>query len=299
MKEETVERLTGVEICSEGEGHHLIEDEIYGHIVCQECGMIIEDKQFYKKAGGGVKHQEYKDRNPENLSVYDKNLGSIIGYDIKNKFPPATHFRIDRLKKINKYGSSQRRKFNMMRTPLKLLLGKLNAEKVVKDEAIKILRRFVEAGIRFKELDPVIPAIIHISYRINKLTESLTEISEKSSIDRTKIGRYVRRLIYGLDIETSALTVKGCIWKVSGRTGISEKSKKIALKIIDSVEQKKKAILQGKNPWGFAAAALYLACINNDEGKTQREIADKAKVTEPTLRARAKEIKEIVPIFLN
>ena len=286
-------------ICLECGGHHLIEDETYGHIVCRECGMIIEDKQFYKKAGGGVKQQKYKDRTPENPSLYDKNLGSIIGYDIKNKFTPVTHSRIDRLKKINKYGSSEKRKFNMMRTPLKLLLSKLNAGKVVKDEAIKILRQFIESGIRFKELDPVVPAIIHISYRINKLTESLAEISEKSSINRTKIGRCVRRLIYGLDIKISSLTVKCCIWKVSGKAGISEKSERLALEIIDSVEQKKKAIFQGKNPWGLAAAALYLACKDNWERKTQREIADKAKVTEPTLRARAREIKEIIPIFLN
>ena len=48
----------------------------------------------------------------------------------------------------------------------------------------------------------------------------------------------------------------------------------------------------GKDPMGLAAAALYIACVMNDEKRTQKMIADAAGVTEVTIRNRYKGLKE-------
>ena len=50
----------------------------------------------------------------------------------------------------------------------------------------------------------------------------------------------------------------------------------------------------GKDPMGLAAAALYLACLQSNENKTQREIADASGVTEVTVRNRCKGLKDNV-----
>ena len=68
-----------------------------------------------------------------------------------------------------------------------------------------------------------------------------------------------------------------------------------------SVEIQKKAIeiikkyreikgTAGKDPSGLAAAALYIACVVQNERRTQRQIAKIAHVTEVTVRNRYKEI---------
>jgi transcription initiation factor TFIIB len=57
-------------------------------------------------------------------------------------------------------------------------------------------------------------------------------------------------------------------------------------------EARKKHISAGKDPMGFAAAALYIACKQNGEKKTQKEIADAAGVTEVTVRNRFKNLKK-------
>jgi transcription initiation factor TFIIB len=46
----------------------------------------------------------------------------------------------------------------------------------------------------------------------------------------------------------------------------------------------------GRDPLGLAAAAIYVASIMLDERRTQREIAEVARVTEVTVRNRYKEI---------
>ena len=45
---------------------------------------------------------------------------------------------------------------------------------------------------------------------------------------------------------------------------------------------------------GLAAAALYLACIENRENKTQKEISDASGVTEVTVRNRCKGLRNNV-----
>jgi transcription initiation factor TFIIB len=46
----------------------------------------------------------------------------------------------------------------------------------------------------------------------------------------------------------------------------------------------------GKDPKGLAAAAIYVAARNSTEKRTQSEIAHIARITEVTLRTRAKQL---------
>ncbi|MHA2036684.1 MAG: transcription initiation factor IIB, partial [Promethearchaeota archaeon] len=47
----------------------------------------------------------------------------------------------------------------------------------------------------------------------------------------------------------------------------------------------------GKDPKGLAAACIYIAAKKGSIRKTQSRVADIAKITEVTLRSRAKQIK--------
>jgi transcription initiation factor TFIIB len=44
----------------------------------------------------------------------------------------------------------------------------------------------------------------------------------------------------------------------------------------------------GKDPMGLAASVLYISCLNDDESKSQVEIANAAGVSEVTLRKHSK-----------
>ena len=53
-----------------------------------------------------------------------------------------------------------------------------------------------------------------------------------------------------------------------------------------------------KDPMGLAAASLYIACLQNNEKKTQKDIAEAAGVTEVTVRNRYKSLKRVLNITL-
>ena len=80
-----------------------------------------------------------------------------------------------------------------------------------------------------------------------------------------------------------------CVPGIANRAVISERTKRHATKILKLAEQHK--ISAGKDPMGLAAAALYVACTECGENKTQRDVAEAAGVTEVTIRNRYKGLK--------
>ena len=76
------------------------------------------------------------------------------------------------------------------------------------------------------------------------------------------------------------------ISKIAEKNNISGKTQGDAIAILR--EARVRRFAQGKDPMGMAAASLYIACLQNDEKITQKDIADAAGVTEVTIRNRYK-----------
>jgi transcription initiation factor TFIIB len=84
--------------------------------------------------------------------------------------------------------------------------------------------------------------------------------------------------------------------KIAERTGISGPTQGNAIKILH--EARRRRVAAGKDPMGLAAAALYIACLVNNEKKTQKDIAEAAGVTEVTVRNRYKSLRRQLGIEL-
>ncbi|MBA7593039.1 hypothetical protein ES708_35249 [subsurface metagenome] len=69
------------------------------------------------------------------------------------------------------------------------------------------------------------------------------------------------------------------------------KVQKVALEML-RVASKNGLARTGKDPKGLAAACIYIAAKDGAIRKTQSLVADIAKITEVTLRSRAKQIKD-------
>ena len=80
-----------------------------------------------------------------------------------------------------------------------------------------------------------------------------------------------------------------CVSRIGNNLGISEKTKRYAIKIINEYQQNWD--IAGKSPTGIAATSIYLACIKMNEKFSQKEVADAANITEVTIRNRSNSIK--------
>ncbi len=82
--------------------------------------------------------------------------------------------------------------------------------------------------------------------------------------------------------------------KIASMVDIGEATQQAAVNILRKAEELKTTA--GKDPMGLAAAALYIACVMNDEKRTQKMNANAAGVTEVTIRNRYKGLKEALKL---
>ena len=177
------------------------------------------------------------------------------------------------------------------------LSDKLYVPSSVKEKAAVIYRKALDKGlVRGRSIAAIAAAALYAACRTSRTPRTLREISEASLVDKKDVARCYRLLLRELDVQMPIADPLTYISKIAERTGISGRTQGDAIEILR--EAKKRRVAAGKDPMGLAAAALYIACLRNNEKKTQKEIAEAAGVTEVTVRNRYKTLKRQLNIEL-
>jgi transcription initiation factor TFIIB len=144
--------------------------------------------------------------------------------------------------------------------------------------------------IRGRSIQGISAASVYIACRQCGLSRTLEEISKASNISVKHVGRSYRFLIKKLEYFIPPVKANQYISKFSIQLSLNGKVEEIANKILVTARNLK--LTSGRGPTGIAAATIYIASILIGERRTQREIAEIAKVTEVTIRNRYKELVE-------
>jgi len=291
-----------VEKCPECGSAHLIHDYDTGETICGSCGLVLHEQMIDKGPEWRAFTQEEKASRsrvgvPTSYSVHDKGLSTAIGRVDRDAFgrklPLSTRLQMWRLRKWqirSRVHSSVDRNLAQAMAELDRLSDKLYIPGPVKEKAAVIYRKALEKGlVRGRSIAAIAAAALHAACRNTETPRTLREIAEASLVDKKDVARCYRLLLRELDIQMPIADPLTYISKIAERTGISGDTQGLAIKILRQARAKRAA--SGKDPMGLAAAALYIACLQNNEKKTQKDIAEAAGVTEVTVRNRYKSLK--------
>src|SRR3989338_5098947 len=289
--------MTYIKRCPECNSISLTHDDQRGEIVCNDCGLLIEEKMVDtgQDTGGQFDKSEKKGRGGAPLSIqkFDKGLTTNVGEisDIYSLDHGQTR-KFLRLKKWQeRVSTSIERNLRLAMAELRRETSFLNLPTVVRDEASRVYQFVLQRGlVRGRSMESVIAACIYAACRSYNIPRTLDEISAASDVERKEIGRTYRFIIRKLDIKVTPSSPKDYIHRFASVLKLSPKTQNEALKILKKAEGSE--LTSGRGPAGIAAAGLYVAALLNDEKKTQREVADVAGITEVTIRNRYKELLE-------
>jgi len=143
--------------------------------------------------------------------------------------------------------------------------------------------------IRGRSSSSMLAAAIYTVCREMGASRTLRNVADATDVKRKDISRSYRLLVLELDLKVPLVDPMKCIAKIANEAKLSEKTKRMAMDTMNDIIGKE--ISAGKLPMGLAATVLYMACLANNESKTQKDIADAAGVTEVTIRNRFKDLK--------
>ncbi|MEM4325761.1 MAG: TFIIB-type zinc ribbon-containing protein [Candidatus Pacearchaeota archaeon] len=288
--------MSFIKRCPECDSINLTYDSHLGEIICNDCGLVIEEKMVdtgvdFQKAEKGEK--KTRGGAPTSIQKFDKGLTTNIGEisDIYRLEPKQTR-KFLRLKKWQeRVSTSIERNLRLAMAELRIVASYLNLPNVIRDEASLIYNYIVQRGlVRGRSIESVIAACLYAACRSHNIPRTLDEMATASDVERKEIGRTYRFIIRKLGMRVAQSSPKDYISRFASILKLSPKTQNDAIKVLRKAEEVE--LTSGRGPAGIAAAALYVAALMNDEKKTQREVADIAGITEVTIRNRYKELIE-------
>lgn len=302
IKNTTSSRQVMTNKCQECESSNLIHDYDTGETICGNCGLVLQDVMMDEGPEWRAFTQEEKQSRsrvgiPTSYSVHDKGLSTSIDRIDRDAFgrklPLSTRLQMWRLRKWqirSRVHSSIDRNLAQAMTELDRLSDKVYAPATVKEKAALIYRKALDQGlVRGRSIAAIAAASLYAACRITGTPRNLREISDTSLVSKKDVARCYRLLLRKLDISMPIADPLIYLTKIAQKSDIPGHIQAQAVKIINKA--KVMHVSAGKDPMGLAAAALYIACKQSGEKKTQKEIADAAGVTEVTVRNRFKNLK--------
>jgi transcription initiation factor TFIIB len=292
-----------VDKCPECGSSNLVHDYDTGETVCGDCGLVLYEQMMDKGPEWRAFTQEEKASRsrvgvPTSYSVHDKGLSTAISQVDRDAFgrklPLSTRLQMWRLRKWqirSRVHSSIDRNLAQAMAELDRLSDKVYIPPPIKEKAAVTYRKALDKGlVRGRSIAAIAAAALYAACRGSGTPRTLREIAEASLVDKKDVARCYRLLLRELEVHMPIADPLTYVSKIAERTGISGKTQGLAIQILREARSRRAAA--GKDPMGLAAAALYIACLQNNEKKTQKDIAEAAGVTEVTVRNRYKTLKK-------
>ncbi|MDQ3884520.1 MAG: transcription initiation factor IIB [Thermoproteota archaeon] len=277
----------------------MVTDHECGEVICTRCGVVVDIvespamqewrafsmEDFYRKSRTG---------SATSLARFNKGLLTTIG---SNRDTKERGLNFDRIRAWDfRIQAANDRSLKQALPILDHLRDSLALPDTIIEKSAYFYRKAARLNlIKGRTVSSILSASVYLACRELETPRTLNEVSSASNVPKKKISRDYRLLLQTFDPKIPAIDHIRCITRISNKVGLSEKTKRMAVKIMRQVIAMQ--VSAGKGPMGIAATVLYIACIQAGEIKTQKELSTAAGVTEVTIRNRYSELKKYVQEF--
>ena len=296
-----------IEKCPECGSTHLIQDYERGELVCEDCGLVIDENFIDQGPEWRAFDSEQKEKRarvgaPLTYTIHDKGLSTVIGWKNKDSYgksiPTRSRAQLYRLRKWQRrirVSNATERNLAVALSELDRMASSMGLPRNVRETAAMVYRKAVIKNlIRGRSIEGVAAAALYAACRQCGVPRTLDEIADASRVSRKEIGRTYRFIARELGLKLMPTSPQDYISRFCSELKLSGDVQAKAIEILKDAADKE--LTSGRGPTGVAAAAIYIASILCGERRTQREVADVAGVTEVTIRNRYKELAERLDI---
>ncbi len=289
-----------IEKCPECYSSQLIRNYIRGELVCNGCGLVLEETYI----DYGAEWSAYGSEEMASLSrtgapisyvFHDRGLSTEIPWTNRDShgqvIPKRNRQQIYRARLWQdrfKVSNSVERGLIQALQELERISSTLGIPNNVRETAALIYRKALKAGmVSGRGIEAVVAASVYAACRKTNTPRSLDEISSVSLQKKKQIGKCFRALNRYTGLELQPPRPEDYLTGFCRRLNLTPNTRDRALEIIKKAENRE--LLNGRSPNGVVAAAIYCASCQLHEKCTLAAISHIAGVTGVTIRKRVNE----------
>src|SRR3712207_4984708 len=231
--------MQGPLMCSACRSEVVVTDHECGEVICSRCGVVVDRLEssatqewrafsvddFYRKCriGGST-----------SLARYNKGLLTTIGNTRDSK---ERSFNFNRIKIWDfRIQAANDRSLKQALPALEHLKESLGLPETIVEKSAYFYRKAARINlIKGRTVSSVLAASVYLACRELETPRSLNEVSAASNVPRKKISRDYRLLVHTFDPKIPAIDHVRCITRIANKVGLSEKTKRMGVKIMRQV----------------------------------------------------------------
>jgi len=278
-----------------------VVDPVTGEIVDPETGEVIEDHPIAMgREWRQYSYEEYLTRSRASGSitfkVHDHGLHTYIGSKAKT-WSSATEVKMKmiaarrRLAALNERVRTEKvsRKLISILTKINEIVSKLELPNTVAETASIVCRKFMEAvDVRTKDPVMIAAACVATAVEIEGIPITKTEIAKALNIKPQRLLKFVMSLKKLGLVRSRPIDPRAIVDRLASALNVNPAAVAIAKAIL--VKAKEAGIIEGRNPLGLAASALYIAAAITNSRVAQRIIEKKVGASQVMVRNRYREM---------
>ncbi len=283
-----------------------ITDFETGEIICQNCGVVLQDKISHNRKNDDIFtnntcHSHIGNRST--LRFHDMGLATTINkFNHDSAGKPIDYKMRLTMKRMRLWDArsqvknSSERNLRTALSEMEKLKEKLCLSDAITERSAYIYRKASKAKlIHGRSVKGIAGACVYIACREMETARTINDISKILQENRGLIAKNYRMLFQNLRLAVSAPDPIKCIVKIANNLEIPENTKREAVAIFDTLKEKE--LTAGKKPDTVAAAVIYMASIKTDVNLSQQKITDVSGITGVTIRNRYKEYVKYVKLI--
>lgn len=292
----TVNSTIQYDYCPDCQSDQIWHDQQRGEKKCVFCGLVISNNCL--------------DETSQGRSIYDKeqeSKRSRVGIPI-NIMTPDINFNVfvnpkeikdpdlARAIRWNNTNVSRRSLYNA-RGELKKIASKFDLTTPILDSSMGLMRRAINSHmLKGRSVEGVAYACLYYSIRIFKHSLSFDKLIQDTQINPKKIKKYYKSLIIDFNLKSPPTDPYIYIARFISELKEDYNFEKRVTMFVQSLEQVSN--IAGKDPKGVCCASIYIIGKSLGQHIRQKRLAELADVTEATIRARLKEIRNLDLTFI-
>lgn len=246
-------------------GSTRIATDARGETACQSCGLVLAEA-------------------PALATEPIAKLEKAVGFALTG--------RLGKAQKRAQQKSASERRFIDAAQQTRRAGGEIQCPPDVAEEAARILRRAQAAGVtQGRDLRALGAAALLASCRRLHLARSEAQVASAAGVDVGDLRRSYRMLTRALHLKVPAITAHEHMAQIASRVKAPPLVESEARRILAPVCGTKDAA--GRNPRGWAAAALALAAKRRGVDLSVNRVARAARVSNSTVALRLRDLEEI------
>jgi len=293
--------------CPECGSNHLSKDYSRAELVCQDCGLVIDEDLIdhgpeWRAFDSEQREKRARTGSPMTYMIHDKGLSTMISWKNRDSYgksiPTRNRAQLFRLRKWQRrirISNATERNLATALSNLDRMASGMSLPRTVRETAAMIYRKAALKNlIRGRSVESVTAASLYAACRQCHVPRTLNEIAQIANMSRKEIGRNYRYVSRELGLKLLPTTPQDYISRFCSELKLSSDVQGKVMEILKEAADAE--LTSGRGPTGIAAASIYVASILCGERRTQREVSEVAGVTEVTIRNRYKELAEKLDI---